>query len=82
MAEARGVSLAHIHVHCLMTCEIRRRYDAAEECAQSALSLDPRFAKARYRRGLARKGNLQLAAAVFGALTRATPSYFDAEQSH
>lgn len=39
-------------------------YGSAEECAQNALRLDPRFTKARYRRGLARKGNLQLAAAV------------------
>ncbi|KAI9438976.1 hypothetical protein H4582DRAFT_1946018 [Lactarius indigo] len=39
-------------------------YDSAEHCAQRALCLDPRFAKARYRRGLARRGNLQLAAAV------------------
>ncbi|KAH9069779.1 hypothetical protein EDB83DRAFT_2551017 [Lactarius deliciosus] len=39
-------------------------YDSAEECAQNALCLDPRFTRARYRRGLARKGNLQLAAAV------------------
>jgi len=37
---------------------------------------------ARYRRGLARKGNFQLAAAIFGTLTRAVPSYLDAEQSH
>ncbi|KAH9174138.1 hypothetical protein EDB89DRAFT_1955524 [Lactarius sanguifluus] len=39
-------------------------YDSAEECAQNALRLDPRFTRVRYRRGLARKGNLQLAAAV------------------
>ncbi|KAH9031280.1 hypothetical protein EDB84DRAFT_1562294 [Lactarius hengduanensis] len=39
-------------------------YDSAEECAQNALRLDPRFTRARYRRGLARKGNFQLAAAV------------------
>ncbi|KAI9438977.1 hypothetical protein H4582DRAFT_107123 [Lactarius indigo] len=39
-------------------------YDSAEECAHTALRLDPRFTRARYRRGLARKGNLQLAAAV------------------
>ncbi|KAH9035205.1 TPR-like protein [Lactarius pseudohatsudake] len=51
-------------------------YDSAEHCAQRALCLDPRFAKARYRRGLARKGNLQLAAAVVGALTRGA-SYLD-----
>ncbi|KAH8981246.1 hypothetical protein EDB92DRAFT_192891 [Lactarius akahatsu] len=38
-------------------------YDSAEECAQNALCLDPRFTRARYRRGLVRKGNLQLAAA-------------------
>ncbi|KAI9451493.1 hypothetical protein BJY52DRAFT_1190926 [Lactarius psammicola] len=44
-------------------------YDAAEECAQNALRLDPRFTRARYRRGLARKGNLQLAAAVVDFMT-------------
>ena len=61
-------------------CEMPRRYDTAEQCAQRALCLDPNFAKARYRRGLARKGNLQLAAAVVGVLT--TPSYLDAERGH
>ncbi|KAH8978380.1 hypothetical protein EDB86DRAFT_3090749 [Lactarius hatsudake] len=44
-------------------------YDSAEECAQNALCLDPRFTRARYRRGLARKGNLQLAAAVIDFTT-------------
>ncbi|KAH8977998.1 hypothetical protein EDB86DRAFT_991424 [Lactarius hatsudake] len=47
-------------------------YDIAEHCAQRALVLDPTFMKARYRRGLARKGNFQLYAAMLGALTRAT----------
>jgi len=42
------------------------RYDAAEGCADRALLLDPRFTKARYRRGLARKGNLELARAAVG----------------
>ncbi|KAH9008097.1 hypothetical protein EDB84DRAFT_141977 [Lactarius hengduanensis] len=39
-------------------------YNPAEECAQNSLCPDPRFTRARYRRGLAHKGNLQLAAAV------------------
>ncbi|KAH8976948.1 hypothetical protein EDB92DRAFT_1898219 [Lactarius akahatsu] len=38
-------------------------YDAAEQCAKRALCIDPKFAKARFRRGQARKGNLQLTAA-------------------
>jgi hypothetical protein len=42
------------------------RYDAAEHCAHRALVLDPLFMKARYRRGLARKGNLELAGAAVG----------------
>jgi hypothetical protein len=42
------------------------RYDAAERCADRALVLDPRFMRARYRRGLARKGNLELAKAGIG----------------
>jgi len=42
------------------------RYDTAECCAERALVLDPRFVKARYRRGLARKGNLELARAAVG----------------
>ncbi|KAI0249356.1 hypothetical protein BJV78DRAFT_1362909 [Lactifluus subvellereus] len=41
-------------------------YDAAEHCARPALVLDPLFMKARYRRGLARKGNLELAHAAVG----------------
>ncbi|KAI9459565.1 hypothetical protein F5148DRAFT_961781, partial [Russula earlei] len=36
------------------------RYDNAEASAGEALVLDPRFTKACYRRGLARKGNLDL----------------------
>ncbi|KAI0264884.1 hypothetical protein BC834DRAFT_237375 [Gloeopeniophorella convolvens] len=39
-------------------------WDAAEDCAQRALEHDPTLMKARYRRGLARKGNLQLNAAA------------------
>ncbi|KAI0284828.1 hypothetical protein BC826DRAFT_1109520 [Russula brevipes] len=38
-------------------------YSLAEDSAQRALDLDPRFMKARYRRGLARKGNFELARA-------------------
>jgi hypothetical protein len=41
-------------------------YGEAEHCAQRAFDLDPRFTKARYRRGLARKGNLELARAAVG----------------
>ncbi|KAI9507662.1 hypothetical protein F5148DRAFT_969472, partial [Russula earlei] len=37
-----------------------QRYDNAEASAGEALVLDPRFTKACYRRGLARKGNLDL----------------------
>ena len=75
MAEARRVSLVPHHVCATrpMTCEMRRRYDAAEQCARRALCLDPKFLKARYRRGLARKGNLQFAAAVLGASTPVEP---------
>lgn len=39
-------------------------YDAAEQCAKRALCNDPKFAKARFRRGQARKENLQLTAAA------------------
>lgn len=42
------------------------RYYAAEHCADRALVLDPCFTKARYRRGLARKGKLEFARAVVG----------------
>lgn len=42
------------------------RYDSAEHCADRALVLDPRFMKARYRRGLARMGNLELTRAAVG----------------
>ncbi|KAI0264879.1 hypothetical protein BC834DRAFT_880899 [Gloeopeniophorella convolvens] len=39
-------------------------WDAADDCANAALDHDPKFTKARYRRGLARKANLQLSAAA------------------
>ncbi|KAI0264883.1 hypothetical protein BC834DRAFT_237374 [Gloeopeniophorella convolvens] len=39
-------------------------WDAAEDCATRALEYDPTFVKARWRRALARKGNLQLVAAT------------------
>ena len=42
------------------------RYDKAELCAQRALVLDPKFIKARYRRGLARNGSFQFAQAALG----------------
>ncbi|KAI9450489.1 hypothetical protein F5148DRAFT_1152784 [Russula earlei] len=48
------------------------KYDHAEASAGEALVLDPRFTKARYRRGLARKGNLELARA---ALVEEVPSW-------
>ena len=49
------------------------RYNAAEHFADRALVLDPRFTKARYRRGLARKGNLELARAVVGMCHPCSP---------
>jgi hypothetical protein len=49
------------------------RYDAAEHYADRALVLDPRFVKARYRRGLARKGNLELARAAVGMCLPCSP---------
>jgi hypothetical protein len=42
------------------------RYDQAELCAQRALVLDPQFTRARYRRGLACKGNFELTKAALG----------------
>jgi len=53
-----------------MTWMVHCRYDEAELCAQRALVLDPQFAKARYRRGLARKGNFEFAKAAVGTLPR------------
>lgn len=49
------------------------RYDAAEHFAQRALVLDPTFTKARYRRGLARKGNFELAQAAVGTSLPCSP---------
>jgi hypothetical protein len=49
------------------------RYDTAERCADRALVLNPRFMKARYRRGLARKGNLELARAAVGMCLSSLP---------
>ena len=49
------------------------RYDTAERCANRALVLDPRFIKARYRRGLARKGNLEFARAAVGMGLSSSP---------
>jgi hypothetical protein len=65
-----------------MTCEIPLRYDLAEQCANRALGLDPQFTKARFRRGQARKGGLQLAAAGIGALTHATSQCLEGDQSN
>jgi hypothetical protein len=42
------------------------RYGAASRCTDRALVLEPHFMNARYRRGLARKGNLKLAWAAMG----------------
>ena len=66
-------------LHFLLTCNTIRRYGDAEHCAQRALAIDPTFTKARYRRGLARKGSLQLYAAMLGTLTRITTSSREAE---
>ncbi|KAI0264881.1 hypothetical protein BC834DRAFT_237306 [Gloeopeniophorella convolvens] len=44
-------------------------WDAAEDCARRALEQDPSFIKARYRRGLARKGSDQLVAASIDFIT-------------
>ena len=49
----------------ILTCE-NFRYDLAEHCALRALDIDPRFKKARYRRGLARRGKLEYARAAAG----------------
>lgn len=58
-------------------------YDIAEHCAQRALVLDPTFMKARYRRGLARKGSLQLYAATldFEALLEQDPDSIEAKKA-
>ncbi|KAH8978379.1 hypothetical protein EDB86DRAFT_942928 [Lactarius hatsudake] len=58
-------------------------YDIAEHCAQRALVLDPTFMKARYRRGLARKGSLQLYAAMldFEALLEQDPDSIEAKKA-
>ena len=50
------------------------RYRQAEFCAQRALDIDPSFIKARYRRGLARKGNLELARAAVGTSLPCSPA--------
>ena len=73
MAEAQRVSLTHAVRALPSDVRDTHRYDFAEQCANRALNLDPQFTKARFRRGQARKGSLQLAAAGIGALTCATP---------
>ncbi len=65
MAESRSVSFADIS-RATFNDEIPCSYDAAEECADRALRLEPILNKARYRRGVARKKNLQLAKAAIG----------------
>ncbi|KAH9954655.1 hypothetical protein BC827DRAFT_1241630 [Russula dissimulans] len=58
-------------------------YDRAEACAEEALRQDPRFVKARYRRGLARKGNLELARAAvdFRTVLKQDPSLTEARDA-
>jgi hypothetical protein len=56
-------------------CDEMCRYDRAEACAEEALRQDPRFVKARYRRGLARKGNLELARAAVGTCYPLKPTF-------
>ncbi|KAI0264888.1 hypothetical protein BC834DRAFT_825660 [Gloeopeniophorella convolvens] len=57
------------------------RYDAADECANTALIYDPKSIKARFRRGLARKGSLRLAAAAvdFRAVLEKEPDLAEAK---
>jgi len=43
-----------------------QRFDAAESAAERALYYEPKNIKARYRRGLARKGNCEYDAAISG----------------
>ena len=72
MVKTGNVSFGWLCAWYIMTyCNFR--YGQAEECAQRALVLDPRFMKARYRRGLARKGNLELARAAVGASLSRSP---------
>ena len=73
MAEAQKVRFAFIARVPPNDCEALTRYDAAESCANRALTLDPKCYKARFRRGQARKGSLQFAAAGVGELTRSNP---------
>ncbi|KAF8268653.1 hypothetical protein EI94DRAFT_1727155 [Lactarius quietus] len=58
-------------------------YGAAEHCAQRALVIDPTFMKARYRRGLARKGSLQLYAATldFEVILEQDPDSIEAKKA-
>ncbi|KAH9983249.1 hypothetical protein BJV74DRAFT_851408 [Russula compacta] len=58
-------------------------YDGAETCAQRALVLDPLFMKARYRRGLARKGNVELARAAvdFRVILKQDPNSTEAKDA-
>ena len=73
MVEARKVRFAFIACVPPNDHENLTRYDAAETCANRALTLYPKFYKARFRRGQARKGSLQFAAAGVGELTRSNP---------
>lgn len=43
-----------------------RSYDLAEEAASNALALDPKLLKARFRRGVARKGLYRYMGAMAG----------------
>ncbi|KAF8258067.1 hypothetical protein EI94DRAFT_1755912 [Lactarius quietus] len=58
-------------------------YDAAEQCASRALFLDPKFTKARFRRGQARKGSLKIAAAGidFATVLQQDPNVTEAKQA-
>ncbi|EPQ53369.1 hypothetical protein GLOTRDRAFT_111949 [Gloeophyllum trabeum ATCC 11539] len=59
-------------------------YEMAEEAATSALKFDPGWTKARYRRGLARKGMEDYAAAMmdFHVVLKLDPSCADAQKEH
>ncbi|KAF8258070.1 hypothetical protein EI94DRAFT_1708353 [Lactarius quietus] len=57
-------------------------YDAAEKCASRALALDPKFHRARFCRGQARRGNLQLALAFvdFATVLGEQPSWTETKK--
>ncbi|KAF8268649.1 hypothetical protein EI94DRAFT_1785746 [Lactarius quietus] len=57
-------------------------YDAAEKCASRALALDPKFHRARFCRGQACRGNLQLALAFvdFATVLGEQPSWTETKK--